>query len=366
MNQMTIDLRPQKFSELYGAEKVKSYFNKRDPNAYPKVTWLIGQSGTGKTTTSKILVKSLQCKNLDENNEPCCQCDICKGIEDETYNRDTLVIVGSDASKATLGEEIREFLLYPPTVARNKVVMLEEVGLMTAATEKALLPILENANSPAYFIGTSMTPLKDISTDGRGIAFTFKEPQIVDIAKYLNSIMIKMGWDKDPTIPDEFKGLGLFTIAQSSFGSFRKALGTLQLCIETRTFDPAQMKQDFNLVDYTDFLNLAINICNCKLTKADYNAIFEPVDYQQTVNFLAKVLGDAESLRLFNRVPGNDNKFFKDQAQRLISLRNYDLLKAKIIELTKKDFIKKTTYVLEMCDLVNQCYSRNNQLNEAK
>ena len=73
--------RPQKFSEVVGQEHIiKTLQNAIKLNKVAHAYLFCGPRGTGKTTLAKIMAKAMNCEN-GPTPEPCCECEICKGIQ---------------------------------------------------------------------------------------------------------------------------------------------------------------------------------------------------------------------------------------------------------------------------------------------
>jgi len=101
--------RPLKFSELIGQDLMsKTIQNAIEMNRIANAYLLTGVRGVGKTTTARIIAKSLNCLNIIEqdNNEPCGVCDNCKAI---TESR-SVDVYEMDAASRTGIADIRELI----------------------------------------------------------------------------------------------------------------------------------------------------------------------------------------------------------------------------------------------------------------
>src|SRR3989339_1078341 len=122
--------RPQTFSEVVGQEHItttikNAIINKRVAHAY----LFTGPRGCGKTTTARILAKTLNCLN-PVNGEPCNKCEMCESF----LNSQTLDIIEIDGASNRRIEEIRtlrESVKYAPTKGNYKVYIIDEVHMLT-------------------------------------------------------------------------------------------------------------------------------------------------------------------------------------------------------------------------------------------
>lgn len=153
-------LRPKTFSEVVGQDFVcKAIKTSLDLGRLAHAILLSGPRGAGKTTIARIIAKCLNCAK-GTTSDPCSGCEYCKKIENGAL-ADVLEI---DAASNRSIEDIRglkEFLRYAPYEARSKIVILDEVHMLTQEAFNALLKVLEEPASNVYFV-LATTEIKKI------------------------------------------------------------------------------------------------------------------------------------------------------------------------------------------------------------
>ena len=150
--------RPRRFAELKGQEHVvralrNAVANDRGGQAY----LFSGPRGTGKTSAARILAKVLNCANPNEG-EPCCECDSCLAIE-RGASFDVLEL---DAASNNGVDNIRELIERASmgNPGRHRVFILDEVHMLSAGAEAALLKTLEEPPPHVVFVLATTDPQK--------------------------------------------------------------------------------------------------------------------------------------------------------------------------------------------------------------
>ena len=150
---LTLKYRPQTFDEVLVQEHVTRTLKKaierdRLANAY----LFAGPRGVGKTTTARILAKSLNCLSFDRpTTTPCNKCGACTEITG-SRSMDVLEIDGASNRGINQVRELRENIKYAPSSLRYKLYIIDEVHMLTNEAFNALLKTLEEPPAHARFI----------------------------------------------------------------------------------------------------------------------------------------------------------------------------------------------------------------------
>ena len=217
---LAIKYRPVVLDDLLGQEVVsKTIFNSLKTKKIPNAFLFHGIRGTGKTSIARIIAKGLNCNNGIEN---LCKenfCDNCEAISNSSH----LDVIEQDCATATGIDSVRdliEFCKYPPSSAKFKVLILDEIQAMSKAGAQSLLKILEEPPNYVKFIFCT-TEIKKILVTmlSRCTRFDLSRVKFDDLFVYLKKI-IKL---ENGKINDE----ALKLICKCSEGSVRDSLSLL-------------------------------------------------------------------------------------------------------------------------------------------
>jgi DNA polymerase-3 subunit gamma/tau len=141
--------RSQTFQELIGQEAVvRTLKNALQSGRIAHAYLFCGPRGTGKTTTARLLAKTVNCQH-PQNGEPCNECLNCREI---TENRSLDVVEIDAASNRGIDEirDLRDRVAIRPANSKYKVYVLDEAHMLTSEACNALLKTLEEP--PPYVI----------------------------------------------------------------------------------------------------------------------------------------------------------------------------------------------------------------------
>jgi len=181
-----------------------------------------GPRGVGKTTTARILAKSLNCEK-GSTPHPCNKCERCIRITDG-YSMDVIEIDGASNNGVDSIRELRNKVNFAPAEGKYKIYIIDEVHMLSQGAFNALLKTLEEPPSHVIFIFATTDPHKIPSTIlSRCQWFNFRRISLADIITKLKMIA------KDEGLNINDKTLNM--IARSSTGSMRDAESALDQII---------------------------------------------------------------------------------------------------------------------------------------
>ena len=259
--------RPQNFEDLMGQEiMVQTLKNAFKTNRIAHAYILTGVRGIGKTTTARLLARSLNYET-ETINEP--------NIEMSELGRHCLEIMESrhidviemDAASRTGIADIREIIdsvNYSPSSARYKIYIIDEVHMLSKAAFNGLLKTLEEPPSHVKFIfATTEVQKIPLTILSRCQRFDLKRFDHDMIKSLLNNVCEKeMVSVEDPIID---------LIAKASGGSARDSLSLLDQAMALSNdgnISEEKIRQMLGLSDQSRIIDLYEFISNAEVEKA--------------------------------------------------------------------------------------------------
>ncbi|MFN8437094.1 MAG: DNA polymerase III subunit gamma/tau [Cytophagales bacterium] len=216
--------RPSTFEMVVGQEHITTTLKNAIKNNHLAQAFLFcGPRGVGKTTCARILAKTINCQNLQEDGEACNECDSCKAFN----NQNSFNIHELDAASNNSVEDIRklvEQVRFPPQYGKYKIYIIDEVHMLSNQAFNAFLKTLEEPPSYAIFILATTEKHKIIPTIlSRCQIFDFNRITVRDISRHLAGIAQKEKIDAEND--------ALHLIAQKADGALRDALSIFDMIV---------------------------------------------------------------------------------------------------------------------------------------
>tara|TARA_Y100001970_G_scaffold125611_1_gene155405 strand:- start:821 stop:2464 length:1644 start_codon:yes stop_codon:yes gene_type:complete len=217
---LALKYRPQTFEELIGQEVItETIFNSIKSDKSPNAYLFTGIRGVGKTTFARIVAKALNCEN---GIEKLCKERFCKNCE-PIMNSNHIDVLEMDAASKTGVDDVRdliEFSRYPPSTAKFKIFIIDEVHMLSKQAFNALLKTLEEPPNYLKFIfATTEIKKIPITVVSRCQRFDLSRVSSEKLLDYLKKILNK---ENGKATEDALK-----LIVKISEGSVRDALSLL-------------------------------------------------------------------------------------------------------------------------------------------
>ena len=250
---LALKYRPQTFTDLIGQDVVaETISNAIKANKVPNAYLFTGIRGIGKTTTARIVAKSLNCSNgIDE----ICKDDLCENCT-AISNSNHIDVLEMDAASKTGVDDVRdliEFSRYGPTTAKYKIFIIDEVHMLSKQAFNALLKTLEEPPEYLKFIfATTEIKKIPITVVSRCQRFDLSRIKSLELFNFIKKIKDK----ENGNASDD----ALKLIVKISEGSVRDALSLLDRALLTldkdKELDLASAQKIFGYFDKSQLISL--------------------------------------------------------------------------------------------------------------
>ncbi|MBR3965962.1 MAG: DNA polymerase III subunit gamma/tau [Clostridia bacterium] len=270
--------RPATFDDVMGQDHITSVLRYEcEHGKFSHAYLFCGSRGTGKTTCAKILAKAVNCTS-PVNGSPCGKCPSCIAIE-EGSTADVLEMDAASNNRVDDIREIRDEVIYSPTMLKYRVYIVDEVHMLTTSAFNALLKTLEEPPAHVVFILATTELHKLPSTIiSRCQRFDFRRISIPVITERLLKIA-------------ENEGIGIDTgaaqlIARLAMGGMRDAVSLLELC--------AGARQHITETLVADSLGISGRDSTASLAEAIHNK-----DFEKIFATVAEVVSSSKDISVF-------------------------------------------------------------------
>ncbi|MBU1986592.1 MAG: DNA polymerase III subunit gamma/tau, partial [Proteobacteria bacterium] len=245
--------RPQTFDEVVGQRPVvKTLQNSLLRDRVAHAILFSGVRGVGKTTLARIMAKAINCQQGPAEN-PCNVCESCRTITAGS-SIDLYEIDGASNRGIQEIRELKEKIRFLPTSSRYKIIIIDEVHMLTTEAFNALLKTLEEPPAHVYFMfATTELHKIPITILSRCQRYELKRVAPIDMGKHLQKLAESEG------VQIEQGALDL--IVREADGSVRDGLSLLD---QVFSFGEKNISTD----DVIQVLGLVSREVVLKLTKA--------------------------------------------------------------------------------------------------
>ena len=277
---LALKYRPQTFKDLIGHEEIATtIYNSIKNNNSANAFLFTGIRGIGKTTFARIVAKTLNCEKAIEGmcEKKCNQCD-------PISNSNHIDVLEIDAASKTGVDDVRElieFSRYPPSIAKFKIFIIDEVHMLSKQAFNALLKTLEEPPKYLKFIfATTEVKKIPITVISRCQRYDLSRIKSEELFNYLKNITKKE--------KREIEDNAIKLIVKLSEGSVRDALSLL---------DRVTISNSNNSLTYEDALKIFGYV-----NKSSYIELLETIflgDEEKIVDYYRKMYNSGIEPNLF-------------------------------------------------------------------
>ena len=254
--------RPQTFADVVGQQPVvQTLKNGLLRNRVAHAMIFSGVRGVGKTTLARIMAKALNCQG-EGVDKPCNTCESCLEITNGSAV-DLHEIDGASNRGIQEIRELKENIRFFPVKGRYKIIIIDEVHMLTTEAFNALLKTLEEPPAHVYFMfATTELHKIPVTILSRCQRYELKRVPFVELKEFFS----KIASEENVKVSER----AIEMIAREADGSVRDGLSLLDqifsFCGET--VEEKDIVQVLGLVDRKIFTHLAVALLGGDLEKS--------------------------------------------------------------------------------------------------
>lgn len=314
------EFRPKKLSEITGQTSIITTIkNQIDTGNISHAYLFSGPRGIGKTSIAKILSRAVNCEHYAAHQKgqchgeiPCNECSICKDILADTC----MDVIEMDAASNNGVDDIRainDLVQFPPSTCRYKVLIIDEVHMLSKSAFNALLKTLEEPPEYIIFVLATTEANKIPPTIlSRCQRYDFRKMNEDEILQRLEYVCRSLDRQYDPP--------ALKLIANRAEGAMRDALSILDQCLSYSNYlNVENVCRNLGLAGDSFLLKLLSALDDSNLSdvlKLLKNANSEGIDPKQLIEHFSIMLQKIIEYRI-------EEKTSKDVSDLSQELQNY-------------------------------------------
>ncbi len=316
------EFRPTTFKQVIGQNHItRTLSNQVKSGELTHAYLFTGTRGTGKTSCAKIFSKAINCLD-SQDGSPCGKCRACEALN--LPNTDVVEIDAASNNRVDEIRDLRERVKYPPTIARKKVYIIDEVHMLTESAFNALLKTLEEPPEYVIFIlATTEVHKLPATILSRCTRFDFRLLTTDELVNHLKNVFNQKGIKCDEN--------SLYLIASQGAGSVRDTLSIADsvsaFCEKNITYD--KCLEVLGLTSGEGITKLVDNIINSNI-KGVFAEVKNILNRGKNITLLCKetteyfknlllIQSGVKDINVLNIMP-NELELLEQQANKLDSL----------------------------------------------
>ena len=255
--------RPTTFDDVVGQQALAGTLKRAIINHKLASAYLFcGPRGVGKTTCARIFAKAINCLHPHQDGEACNECESCVSFNEQR----SLNIQELNAAANNSVDDIRQIIdqvRIPPQLGKYKVIILDEVHMLSPSASNALLKTLEEPPSYVIFILATTEKQKILPTIlSRCQIFDFNRMEVNDIVGQLKKVAGLEGITYDER--------ALNIIAQKADGGMRDSLSIFD---QVTNFSGGNITYEsvlkcLNVLDYDYYFSMTDALLDHQVSRA--------------------------------------------------------------------------------------------------